>query len=53
MAQFVCKAELLAHAEHNRSRVADPEGILRVLRQLPQRRYTDMADVEVEVGKIL
>jgi hypothetical protein len=47
------KAELVAHAEHNRSRMADPEGVLRVLRHLPQRRYTDMADVEVEVGKIL
>ncbi|WP_437743169.1 DUF2795 domain-containing protein [Sorangium sp. So ce1504] len=47
------KAELLAHAEHNHSRLADPEGILRVLQKLPQRRYTNMADVEMEVGKIL
>jgi hypothetical protein len=43
---------LFAHIEHTRSRVAHPEGVLRVLRDLPQRRYTSLADVEEEVRKI-
>jgi hypothetical protein len=47
------RRELGAVAYSTKTRVAEPEGVLRVLRQLPQRRDTNMADVEVEVGKIL
>jgi hypothetical protein len=47
------KAELLEHADKNRMRVADSDGVLQVIERFPNRRYTSMADVEVEVGKIL
>lgn len=44
---------LLEHARARRGAVADPEGVLSVLERLPDRRYESMADVEVEVGRIL
>lgn len=47
------KAELSAHANRHADRVSDPSGVQKVIERLPERRYTSMADVEAEVGRLL
>jgi hypothetical protein len=33
--------------------VKEPEAVLHVIEQLPERQYRNMADVEREVGRVL
>jgi len=47
------KAGLLEYGWHHHSKVTDPGRVLGVLARMPERPYTNMADVEVEVGRIL
>jgi hypothetical protein len=47
------ETELLAHAEHAHAKVQNRARVLEVISHLPHRQYRSMADVEVEVGKIL
>lgn len=49
----VARADLIEYARGNRGEIADPDAVITVLEQAPDRTYTSMADVEVEVGRIL
>jgi hypothetical protein len=46
------RAEILAHAKQNQARVAAPGAVLRLLERLPERSYANMAEVEIEVGRL-
>jgi len=43
---------LIEWAKQHRGRLEDPEPVLDVLRELPERTYTNMADVERALGEI-
>lgn len=44
---------LVHHAKRHRDDVSNAGAILHVIEQLPERQYTNMADVEREVGRVL
>jgi hypothetical protein len=46
------KPSLVAYAEQNRSKVTAPAEIINVIRELPDRTYDSMADVEKALGEI-
>jgi hypothetical protein len=46
------KGELISHAERNSQKVEAAEEIISVIRELPDRRYYSMADVEKALGKV-
>jgi hypothetical protein len=48
------KGEIVEYARQHqaRAKVADPEGVLGVIEQLPERRYASMAEVEIGVGDV-
>jgi hypothetical protein len=47
------KAKILRHARENRQRVEPADEVIEVLKQLPDRSYHTMAELESEVGKLL
>lgn len=47
------KSQIRNYARRHREKVAASEGVVAVIDRLPNRRYTNMADVELEIGKIL
>jgi hypothetical protein len=46
------KKELVRHAERNRQKVEAAEEIINVIRELPDRRYSNMADVEKALAEV-
>jgi hypothetical protein len=46
------KEELVHHSERNRQRVKSAQEIIQTIRELPDRTYSSMADVEKALGEI-
>lgn len=46
------KQDLIAYAENNKSKVEVAEQVIQMIRELPNRTYDNMADVERAVGKV-
>jgi hypothetical protein len=46
------RSELLTYAKRNRQKVKAAEEIIQIIRELPERRYKSMADVEKALAKI-
>jgi hypothetical protein len=46
------KDELVSYAERNKQRVQAAEEIIQVIRELPDRKYNSMADMEKALGEI-
>ena len=48
------KDELIQYAETNRSKVREAAGeVIQVIRELPNKTYNNMADVEKSIGQVL
>jgi len=46
------KNELIGHAEANKAKVEAAEEVIQVIRELPERTYSNMADVEKAVAEV-
>ena len=46
------KNDLIAYAQTNKSKVEAPEEVIQVIRELPDRIYSNMADVEKAVAEV-
>jgi hypothetical protein len=46
------KKELVSHAERNKQQVEAAEEIINVIRELPERKYDNMADVEKALAEV-
>lgn len=46
------KDELIKHAESNKRKIEAAEEVIQVIKELPDRRYKNMADVEKALGEI-
>ncbi len=46
------KQDLIEHAENNKSRLESAEQVIQVIRELPDREYNNMADVERALGEV-
>ena len=46
------KNDLIKYAETNKSKVEVPEEIIQVIRELPDRTYANMADIEKAVADV-
>src|SRR5215212_5255667 len=46
------KNELIVHAEANKTKIEAAEEVIQVIRELPERTYSNMADVEKAVAEV-
>jgi hypothetical protein len=46
------KNELIVHAEANKAKVEAAEEVIQVIKELPERTYSNMADVEKAVAEV-
>jgi hypothetical protein len=46
------KAKVIEHAERNTTKLHQPEQVIGTLKEIPDRTYHNMADVEKAIGDI-
>ncbi len=46
------KQDIVNYAEQNKEKVEDSDAVINTIKQIPDREYNGMADVEHEVGKL-